>query len=299
MSRPTVLAAGGVLWRGDPLDPEVAVVHRPQYDDWSLPKGKAKPGEHLLVTALREMSEETGHLPRIGPRLTTVRYRVTTGGRPANKVVAYWSMRETGGSFRTSREVDEMEWLPLPAARRRVTSSADRVVFDVFARTVRDTEPLLLVRNGSTAATPGRRGRRAAAQRLNRSGLDQAAALVPVLEGLGVTDLLSADLPACTEMLAPFATATGLTVRRESRLTRAGFEGNEREVSDRVRADAAAGVALVVCGQQRVISGLLRALGHGDGVRPPHETAVKKGGWWLLHHRGGAISSFERHDPAA
>ena len=61
MSRPVVLAAGGVLWRGDADDPEVAVVHRPQYDDWSLPKGKAKPGEHLLVTALREMAEETGY----------------------------------------------------------------------------------------------------------------------------------------------------------------------------------------------------------------------------------------------
>ena len=69
MSRPTVLAAGGVLWRKDSADPEVAVIHRPRYDDWSLPKGKAKPGEHLLVTALREMSEETGHSPRIGARL--------------------------------------------------------------------------------------------------------------------------------------------------------------------------------------------------------------------------------------
>ena len=299
MSRPTVLAAGGVLWCRDPLAPEVALVHRPQYDDWSLPKGKAKPGEHLLLTAIREMSEETGHRPRIGARLTTVRYRVTSGSRPANKVVTYWSMRVAGGSFRPSREVDAMEWLSLPAARRRLTSASDRVVLDVFARTVRDTEPLLLLRNGSTAAPPGRRGRRAAEARLNRSGRDQAAALVAVLGGLGVTELLSADLPACTEMLAPFAASSGLTVRRERRLTRAGFVGNEQEVSDRVRRDASAGAALVVCGQQRVISGLLRSLGDSAGVRPPNDTAVKKGGWWLLHHRDGTISSFERHEPAA
>jgi 8-oxo-(d)GTP phosphatase len=56
VSRSTVLAAGGVLWRGDASDPEVALVHRPRYDDWSLPKGKAKPKEHLLVTGLREMA---------------------------------------------------------------------------------------------------------------------------------------------------------------------------------------------------------------------------------------------------
>ena len=79
MTRAMVLAAGGVLWRGDADDPEVALVHRPQYDDWSLPKGKAKPGEHLLVTALREVSEETGYRPR---SVRTSR-PCATGSRPA------------------------------------------------------------------------------------------------------------------------------------------------------------------------------------------------------------------------
>lgn len=238
MSRPTVLAAGGVLWRRDPLNPEVALVHRPQYDDWSLPKGRAKPGEHLLVTALREMTEETGYRPRIGPYLTTVRYRITSRGRSADKVGTYWSMRCAGGSFRASREVDEMVWLPLDEAGRRLSSASDRVVLGTFARTRRDTEPMLLVRHGATATPSRSLNARQAAQRLNRSGRDQAAALVPVLEGLGVTDLLSADLPVCVDMLAPFATATGLTVRREARLTRAGLAGNERDVADSVRRNA-------------------------------------------------------------
>jgi len=299
VSRPTVLAGGGVLWRADPADPEVALVHRPQYDDWSLPKGKAKSGEHLLVTALREMSEETGYDARIGPYLTTVRYRVASGGRPANKVVTYWSMRCTGGEFRASREVDEMEWLRLDAARRRLTAASDRAVLDTFERTRRDTEPLLLVRHGSTASPPRRLGRRPEPRRLNRSGRDQAAALVPVLEGLGVTDLVSADVPVCAEMLAPFAAAAGLTVRREPRLTRSGFTGNERDVAAGVRENASSSEALAVCGQQQVITGLLRALGRGSEVRPPHETTVKKGGWWLLHHRDGAITAYERHESAA
>lgn len=298
MSRPTVLAAGGVLWRRDPSDPEVALVHRPKYDDWSLPKGKAKAGEHLLVTALREMTEETGYRPRIGPYLITARYRVTSGGRSSNKVVTYWSMRCAGGSFRASSEVDQMQWLPLEQARRSLTSASDRAVLDAFTHTRRDTEPLLLVRHGATVAPPRRLKRSPEEQGLNRSGRDQAASLVPVLEGLGVTDLLSADLPACVDMLAPFAATTGLTVRREGQLTRAGFAGNERDVADLVRRDASSSEALVVCGGQRVITGLLSALGHGSYVRPPHEPKVKKGGWWLLHHRDGAVSAYERHEPA-
>jgi 8-oxo-dGTP diphosphatase len=299
MSRPTVLAAGGVLWRGDPVNPDVALVHRPRYDDWSVPKGKAKSGEHLLVTALRETTEETGHLVRVGPRLTSVHYPVTSGGRPATKVVTYWSMRCAGGSFLPNREVDQIEWLPVDAARSRVTSDCDRVVLDAFVEIPRDTETLLLVRPGQTVVPSRRNESSAAARRLNRSGRDQAAALVPVLEGFGVTELRSADLPACVDMLAPIAAATGLTVRREATLVHTEFLGNEQLIADRLLADAGQREALVVCGQQRVITGLLTALAHRSSVQPPHETAVKKGGWWLVHHRDGSISSYERHEPAA
>lgn len=298
MSRTTVLAAGGVLWRSEATSPEVALVHRPKYDDWSLPKGKAKPGEHLLVTALREVTEETGHRPRIGPHLTTVRYRITSG-RSSNKVVTYWAMRCAGGSFLPSPEVDAIEWLPLDEAAWRLSSASDRVVLRTFARTRRDTEPLLLIRHGATVAPSPRPKRRPDPLRLNRSGRDQATSLVPVLAGLGITDLLSADVPSCVDMLAPFAKTTGLTVRREAQLTREGFAGNERVVADRVRRDASSSQALVVCGGQRVITGLVSALGHGADARPPHEATVKKGGWWLLHHRDGAVSAYERHGPAA
>jgi 8-oxo-dGTP diphosphatase len=108
-----------------------------------------------------------------------------------------------------------MQWLPLGEAGERLTSVLDRDVLGTFARTCRDTDPLLLVRHGATM-TPTRRSKaQPEAQPLNRSGRQQAASLVPVLEGVGVTDLLSADLPACADTLAPFAAATGLTVLRK------------------------------------------------------------------------------------
>jgi len=298
VSRSTVVAAGGVLWRGSPTDPEVALVHRPRYDDWSVPKGKAKVGEQLLVTALREVAEETGHLVRVGPRLTTVRYPVGCGRRPATKVVTYWSMRCAGGDFVASHEVDQIEWLPVDAARRRVSLVSDRSVLDAFLRARRDTEALLLVRPGPTRVAARRPKAGPAAQQLNRSGREQAEALVPVLAGLGVTALRSADLPACVDMLAPFAAATGLTVRRETGLRPDEFLGNEQGIADRLLQGAWSSEAVAVCGQQRVISGLLTVLGRRSVVRPPQETTVKKGGWWLLHHRDGAISSYERHDLA-
>ena len=238
---------------------------RPQYDDWSLPKGKAKPDEHLLVTALREMAEETGYRAQLGPYLTTVRYRVTSGGRPADKSVTYWSMRATDGEFVASREVDGMQWLPLDSARKLLTSASDRNVLDSFVLSPRDTRPLLLVRHAATSTPAGRLKRRAASPGLSKSGRAQAQALVPVLEGLGVTRLLSADLPACAQTLAPFAASSGVAVRREALLTGEAFTDNEQQAADEVRRDAAARETVVVCGQQRVIARLLTTLGDGSG----------------------------------
>ena len=170
----------------------------------------------------------------------------------------------------------------------------------VFTRTPRDTQPLLLLRNGRTAAGARRANRGAPAQELSRSGRDQAVALVPVLDGLAVDDLRSADVPACVEMLGPYAASRpGSPCSATTGLTTDGFPGNERDLADQVRAQATSGASLAVCGPQRVISGLLHALGDHAAVRPPHDTAVKKGGWWLLHHRDGAITAYERHEPVA
>src|SRR6201991_3858526 len=102
-----VLAAGAVLWRSerdaasdvaDPTDAalEIAIIHRPRYDDWSLPKGKVDPGETEPVTAVREVHEETGHSSHLGRRLAAVSYPVENQGI---KKVRYWAARSVDGTF--------------------------------------------------------------------------------------------------------------------------------------------------------------------------------------------------------
>src|SRR6478752_10114677 len=110
------LAAGAAIWRtaADPAeDAEVLLVHRPKYDDWSLPKGKSDPDEHILLTAVREVWEETCVRPVLGPRLPTVEY--ISWGRP--KQVSYWSSFSDGRQAAPGNEIDAVSWLPVGQAR--------------------------------------------------------------------------------------------------------------------------------------------------------------------------------------
>ncbi|MEE4545719.1 NUDIX hydrolase [Streptomyces sp. V4-01] len=125
-----VLAAGTVLWRRSRHDGglEVALVHRPRYDDWSLPKGKLKRGEEFDAAARRETLEETGAHCVLGAALPTSRYLVE--GRP--KEVRYWAAEAVGGVFEPSDEVDRMTWLAPSAARHRLTHDRDRPLIDAL-----------------------------------------------------------------------------------------------------------------------------------------------------------------------
>jgi 8-oxo-dGTP pyrophosphatase MutT (NUDIX family) len=120
----TIRASGGiVVRRTDDGDVEVALVHRPSYDDWTFPKGKRVEGEDDRETALREVEEETGLVCRVDRAVGRVRYR-DRKDRP--KTVMYWLMTPVGGSFRPTSEVDEIRWLPFEQADELLTYEHDR-----------------------------------------------------------------------------------------------------------------------------------------------------------------------------
>ena len=111
-----VQASGGVVWRRTPAGrTQVVLVHRPRYDDWSLPKGKLDPGESWEEAALREVEEEVGLRCTLGAELPPVGYRDHKGRA---KVVRYWLMEpaDADAPFTPNDEVDEMRWVDVDAA---------------------------------------------------------------------------------------------------------------------------------------------------------------------------------------
>jgi len=133
-ARAVVAAAGGVVWRrADDGAIEVLVVHRPRYDDWTLPKGKLDAGETHADAALREVAEETGLRCALGPELPSASYR---DRRDRPKTVRYWAMTPVSGRFTPTDEVDALRWLALGDARAVLTYERDRPVLDAFADSV-------------------------------------------------------------------------------------------------------------------------------------------------------------------
>jgi 8-oxo-dGTP pyrophosphatase MutT (NUDIX family) len=126
-----VLAAGGVVWRRGPDGTvEVVLVHRPRYDDWSLPKGKLDPGETDEQAALREVQEETTLTASLGPELPSTTYLDRSG---KHKRVRYWAMTVVDGTPAACNEVDAAVWVPVEEAAKRLTYTRDVEVLGALA----------------------------------------------------------------------------------------------------------------------------------------------------------------------
>ena len=129
-----VRAGGGVIWRQGGRGVEVLLIHRPRYDDWSLPKGKAKEGESDEDAALREVEEEIGLRCELGPELATTRY---LDGKGRSKTVRYWAMELPAGAEPTTGDgVDELRWVPLDEADGQLSWSRDEEVLRALAERV-------------------------------------------------------------------------------------------------------------------------------------------------------------------
>jgi 8-oxo-dGTP diphosphatase len=126
-----VHAFGGVVWERDESGMlKIVVVHRPRYDDWSLPKGKVNPRETPEQTALREVEEETGIVCKVGPFIMEVCYPLTDGRM---KKVGFYDMRPVSTRQRPpDAEIDQVLWWTLDEANSRLTHTYDKEVLRRF-----------------------------------------------------------------------------------------------------------------------------------------------------------------------
>ena len=296
-----IRAAGGVVWRraaaanGEPSI-EIALIHRPRYDDWSIPKGKLAPGESEIEGALREVLEETGFRVRLGRPLGHVRYLKPSAAGTRPKVVRYWAMEAEGGSFVPTREVDEVRWVTPAEALDLLTHERDRQLVEKLVRGPALPTSVLLVRH----AHAGKRSHwhdEDFLRPLDELGWDQAQELTRLLSRFDVEQVVSADVVRCMQTLAPYSETAGLGIKEEEMFSERGYPGREEEAVALIRGYAQNRGTTVVCSQGDVIPDVLGRLALEDHVDIPLPPPNKKGSVWSMTFDGPRLFSAEYFPP--
>lgn len=232
--RPPVLAAGALVWRLKNDKLQVLVVHRPRYDDWSFPKGKAEPGESMVLTAIREVAEETGRQIVLGRYLGKARRRLVSGRK---KRTLYWAAQVLpeagpGEGLRAAvkpaskREIDKVRWWKAEKAARKLTHADDKRLLarlvDWYESGQLQVHSLVLVRHAKAVsrATWGY-GINSEITRPLVMGRGQAQArdVAALLSAYGVGELVSSPWKRCVDTLAPYAHGCGLDLRTDEAFT--------------------------------------------------------------------------------
>jgi 8-oxo-(d)GTP phosphatase len=284
-----IFAAGGVVWRATSKGKRrFLLIHRPQYVEWSLPKGKPSAGEGMEAAAMREVLEETGQDVTLGPEIGTVAYDTPAGN---HKVVRYWLMERSGGRFRPNPEVAAIEWLSLKKALSRVTHEHDREVLARANRLIdRPTAGrVYVVRHayaGRRSAWRGPDDRRP----LTRPGIKQAEALAEHLTAVPIERVLTSTYLRCRQTLVPLSDALALHIESERRLV----EGTGGDGIDRVIRELS-GQTAVISTHGDVISGLVGRLA-AEGVPLDGPMRWSKGSVWVMDTVGGSVVA-GRYEP--
>jgi len=276
-----VRAGGAIAWRRLDGDVQVLLVHRPKYDDWSFPKGKLRAGEPSLGAAYREVAEETGLRPTVGPKLPVSRYETRQG----LKLVEYWAMHaDRPGAPLNSDEVDSCEWLSLGGAQQRLSYQRDRELLDALLPTISGIgAPLLVVRHAS-AGDPTTWLGDDNVRPIDQLGRRQAEALRGALAAFSPARLLSADRARCVQTLEPLAAALGILIEEDSSFNEDEYLASPERGTERFIELAGSATATVVCSQGSVIRHFVDALrGADEGERA---AVAEKGSLWALFFGG-------------
>ena len=279
---PDVIAAGAVVVRKG----AVLLVHRPKYDDWSFPKGKQDPGEDDVVTAVREVAEETGVEVRLGMPLPSTAY-VQLDGR--TKLVHYWRASVVGDhdvtTYRANDEIDDVAWVPIDEAAGLLSYERDRDVLAAL-ETSRKTTPLVVLRHAKALSRKKWDG--ADPERpLTDEGQAQAKSLTTLLAAYGITRVVTSSSTRCVQTVQPYVDEHVLTASQTVALSEEHVDPDAaRDLVGDLLADTE---PTVLCSHRPVLPVLLERLGVDIPPLDPASLLV-------VHHRKGEILAAELHE---
>jgi len=299
----SVIASGAVPSRQGESGTEYLLIHRAHRSDWTLPKGKVEPGEHVIAAAIREVREETGFAVVLGAPLPTQQYLV----KDVPKAVFYWHATIIGGSFVPNDEVDEILWLPLNKAIKKLTYEHDADVLRAAAELVPTTPFVVLRHTQAMKRAEWKLSNDAlatndASRPLTAVGRIQAVGLSGVLAAFGINTIHSSDSRRCRDTVGPFAGIRSLPIMLEASLSEERHTENPTDAHERVSFLADSSEALVLCTHRPVIPTVMQTLSERFNltheVPDAFDPALAPGAYVIYHrakHELQKIVAVERH----
>ena len=285
LETPLIQAAGAVLWRKSDISQlEIAVIHRPKYDDWSLPKGKVESGESHISAGYREIQEETGYESTFGPEIGTVVYKLE--GAP--KEVRYWAAAATLKTGTPNpQEVDEVLWLTPDKAKEKLSNKDDRAIVDYFLDFGADTFPIILLRHAKALKRTewdGDDGDRP----LEHRGQLQAKRLLPIYLPYGISEVHTSDALRCIETIDLMARLIEKTAIFSADLSEYGYAKDKEAPLDYVQDLMDRGVSAIVCSHNPIIPKVVQKLVGKKYFKSMHRE-LEPAQAIVLHCRAGEV----------
>ena len=288
-----IQAAGTIVWRrNESGEVEVAIIHRPKYDDWSFPKGKCEGGENSIACAYRETVEETGFEIRFKEFLGEISY----SAEGTAKRVKYWSakfLRQVGTPLQG--EVDQVLWKSPNETEELLSRESDREILKRFLGTELDTQVLILLRHAKAIAREDWQN-----EDLDRPisvvGEQQAKRLISTLTPFGIGEIHSSSAVRCYETINPLARALSLDYFFTDSLTEYVFTKNAARTFKYIDRLLENGEPTLICGHNPILPQYLAEKYSRQGFEIS-EAALKPGDAWILHHIGKEVISVD-HLPA-
>ena len=278
-----IVAAGGVVWRRD-LDGEVEVllVHRPRYDDWSLPKGKLEEGEALISCAYREVLEETGLSIKLGPYVGSVEYFVPDG----LKHVAYWSasLIEDKSSFHPNDEVDQIIWLDLESAVLKATRDSDKSILERFGVTPYDSFALIMLRHGKALERAEWQGEDED-RPLQLVGQLQAKRMLSLYQVFGLEEIHTSDAVRCLDTVAQMAKSLKLTPVITNAVSEYTYKKSKEKAIEYAKELIKRNKQIILCSHNPVLPRMMEKLTKKINFDYPDNKLLPGEAWVLFHNK--------------
>lgn len=287
---PIIRAAGAVLWRYSANKKiEIALVHRPRYDDWSLPKGKVEEKESHIACAYREVLEETGYASIFGPQIGQAMYKVPEG----KKVVRYWSAQAIGEPVGTidKNEIDEILWLEVKEARKKLTLDDDRAIVDFFIEFGVQTTPLVLLRHAKALKRDEWDGEDSD-RPLDNLGQLQAKRLLPQFYPYSISEIHSSDAYRCMQTVEDLTRALDLNTIIGLDMSEDMYSKDKEAALDYVSTLMQEGNRAVICSHNPILPKVLKKL-VGKKYFKELDSKLEPAEAWVIHHRDGEVVSVD------